>query len=295
MSQFESFLENYNRGSYTGSSATGAGGHNGANIKRESFDEFLGNSSDIKKQLSQSFGGGGSGGLSGGGLGGSLGSGGIGGGGGSLGSMNTALHYGGGISKPHSRRNSAYIKPQETSDAEDNDDDDGAGGADAKDQGNERKRRDNINDKIQELLKLIPSEYFATTQKDEPSRNEPSPGEKSPSEEDINNTVSKTGTKDGKPNKGQILTKSVEYLQNLQNLIDENNRKEVELILKLESLKLKHKNGGQVQEGVPVRIGYTSAERALGEIGVGPCSEDYFKNILVRSANSSKSGRKNSS
>ena len=306
MSQFESFLESYSGGNFPPTDATGFShderqvGNNtmstfnsnsnnvhninpntntnnynnnsnnmNMNIKREEIDEFLNSSVDIKRQLSQSFGGGSGG----------------------------PAHHGG-VSKPQSRRSSVYIKSQEGSDAEDNE-----GTEEDKEQGNERKRRDNINDKIQELLTLIPSEYFATpatttnsaTGKDESlMKKEASPSAASPTDDDVNNTVAKTGTKDGKPNKGQILTKSVEYLQNLQNLIDENNRKEVELIMKLETLKLKKRNNGKVQDGVPIRIGYTSAERALGEIGVGPCSDEYFKSVLVKSANSNKSGRKNS-
>ncbi|KAI5968735.1 RTG1 [Candida margitis] len=280
MSQFDAYLESYSNDQFKEGSSRHGGQHQNSipEIKRENFDDFLSGSADIKRQLSQSFSGSGAGGTGGGS--GNIGSGGI------TGSGNNAVHHGG-ISKPHSRRNSAYIRSQEGSDAEDNNDND-----DEENQGNERKRRDNINDKIQELLTLIPSEFFEI--KDEPKvKTESSPSERSPNEDDVNNTVSKTGTKDGKPNKGQILTKAVEYLQSLQNLIDENNRKEVELIMKLETLKLKQKNHGIVNDSVPIRIGYTSAERALGEIGVGPCSEDYFKNILVKSANASKSSRKN--
>ncbi|CAH6720352.1 retrograde regulation protein 1 [[Candida] jaroonii] len=170
-------------------------------------DEFV-NSSDIKRQLSQS--------------------------------MGTS----GGISKPTSRRGS--IVP--------NDDDDD-------DEGNERKRRDNINEKIQELLTLVPSELFNDNNKTE----------------DIDLQIKNSGTKDGKPNKGQILTKSVEYIQYLQNKIDENNRKEVEMLVKLRYLT----NGDKT-------ISHTSAEKALGEIGVGPLSQDYFKAVLVGSANANK-------
>ena len=82
----------------------------------------------------------------------------------------------------------------------------------------------------------------------------------------------------------------MEYLQYLQNLIDENNRKEVELIMRLKTLELKAAN--RPSENIPIRIGYTSAEKALGEIGVGPCSEEYFKNVLIKSASTSKSGRR---
>ncbi|CCG20783.1 hypothetical protein CORT_0A03950 [Candida orthopsilosis Co 90-125] len=272
MSQFDTYLESYSNDQFKeGSSRHGGRNQNSIpDIKRENFDDFLSGSADIKRQLSQSFsGGGGSSGV-----------------GGSSGSGGNAAHHGG-ISKPHSRRNSAYIKSQEGSDAEDNNDND-----DENSQGNERKRRDNINDKIQELLTLIPSEFFEV--KDESKvKKENSPSERSPNDDDVNNTVGKTGTKDGKPNKGQILTKTVEYLQSLQNLIDENNRKEVELIMKLETLKLKQKNNGIINDSIPIRIGYTSAERTLGEIGVGPCSEEYFKDVLVKSANASKSSRKN--
>ena len=100
------------------------------------------------------------------------------------------------------------MKSEEENDDED-DDEDG--------QGNERKRRDNINDRIQELLTL--------------------------------------------------------------------NRKEVELIMKLRNL-----------QGQPntAPIGNTSAEKALGKIGVGPLSEPYFKQILVNSASASKSARRGS-
>lgn len=179
-------------------------------------NELLSRSSDIKKQLSQSFQGGGS---------------------------------TGGIQKPLSRRNSAiHVKN------EDDDEDD---------QGNERKRRDNINEKIQELLSLVPPVYF----QEPAARDEDDGGTKS------------TGTKDGKPNKGQILTKSVEYIQYLQNLIDENNRKEVELQLKLKSLKMQHEGRGNA----PLSADTTSAELALGEIGVGPHSRKYFEEVLYQS------------
>ncbi|KAL6449565.1 RTG1 Retrograde regulation protein 1 [Candida maltosa Xu316] len=236
----------------------------GLNLNKDNFDNLLSGSFDIKKQLSQSLNNSGSG----------------------IGASNS-----GGISKPHSRRNSTYIKSHEGSDNEDDD----QGGND-KDGGNERKRRDNINEKIQELLTLIPADFFQNGTNNVP---EPKPkaattatnktAKESTPDDDLGKN---SGTKDGKPNKGQILTKSVEYLQYLQNLIDENNRKEVELIMRLKTLELKAAN--QPTENIPIRIGYTSAERALGEIGVGPCSEEYFKDVLVKSATTSKSARRNS-
>lgn len=162
----------------------------------------------------------------------------------------------GGILKPTSRRGSAIPK----TDNEDEDDDDG----------NERKRKDNINDKIQELLSLLPPELFV----EKVTSN-------SAVTDDIDISARNSGTKDGKPNKGQILTKSVEYIQHLQNVIDENNRKEVELLMKIKKLTAEDKS-----------IGYTSAEMALGKIGVGPLSNEYFKTVLVQSANANKSLRK---
>lgn len=182
-------------------------------------NELLSRSSDIKKQLSQSFQAGGSGGAI------------------------------GGIQKPLSRRNSAVHVKNEEEDEE---------------QGNERKRRDNINEKIQELLELVPPIYFSEmAAKDEEE-----------------GAIKNTGTKDGKPNKGQILSKSVEYIQHLQNLIDENNRKEVELQLKLKALKLQQ----QGRPNVPLSADTTSAEEALGEIGVGPHSRKYFEEILLQAS-----------
>lgn len=179
--------------------------------------ELLSRSSDIKKQLSQSFQGGAS---------------------------------SGGVQKPLSRRNSAIHIKNEDEDEED--------------QGNERKRRDNINEKIQELLALVPPVYFL----DMATREEEDGAAKS------------TGTKDGKPNKGQILTKSVEYIQYLQNLIDDNNRKEVELQLKLKTLRMQQ----QGRNNVPISADPTSAEKALGEIGVGPHSRKYFEEVLLQSS-----------
>lgn len=167
---------------------------------------------------------------------------------------------GGGVSKPQSRKNSVIVRH---SDEDDEDDED---------KSNERKRRDNINDKIQELLTLIPAELF--NEKDKAA-----PVAKNEEEADIAAAMRNSGTKDGKPNKGQILTKSVEYLQQLQAEIDDNNRKEVELIMKVKQLEMKRDG----KEGMPVSVGYTSAERALGEIGVGPLSDDYFKGVLMKS------------
>lgn len=158
----------------------------------------------------------------------------------------------GGVSKS-GRRGSVYAK---------NEDDKG----EEEEHHNERKRRDDINERIQELLTLIPPEYFSDNQKDLLN----SLGD---------NWSKSTGTKDGKPNKGQILTQAVEYIQALQNTTDENNRKEVGLLIKLKTYQ-------QQKEGctnVPIVVGPTSAELALGEIGVGPNSQEYFESVLLRS------------
>ncbi|KAG0682554.1 hypothetical protein C6P42_002836 [Pichia californica] len=99
----------------------------------------------------------------------------------------------------------------------------------------DRKRKDNINQKIGELLQLIPQTFFSDT------------SEKS------------SGTKDGKPNKGQILSKGVDYITFLQNEIDARNRREVELTMLLnQSTHNKH----------------TVAEEMLAKIGVGPLAEE---------------------
>lgn len=153
----------------------------------------------------------------------------------------------GGISKPQSRRNSAF---HVTSDPDD--DDEG--------QNHERKRRDHINDRIQELLTLIPASYFQDSAKEQLD----------------DGGTRNTGTKDGKPNKGQILTKSVDYIKVLQNTIDANNRMEVKLLLKLRKLEMYERGNANA----PVSVGTTSAELALGEIGVGPHSEKYFRQVL---------------
>lgn len=220
-------------------------------IKKElsPSNDVLSKSLDIKKQLSQSFGGGGG--------------------------------PSGGISKPQSRKNSIIpMKSNNASDNEDNDEDET--------QGNERKRRDNINEKIQELLTLIPAEFFQeSAQETKNTQNEA----ENDNDAAIAAAMKNSGTKDGKPNKGQILTKSVEYLQYLQNLIDENNHREVELQAKLKALTLQEQ-GSQASLPAP---DHTSAEYALGKIGVGPLCDDYYKQVLVSSAGTNKSGQRRAS
>ena len=99
----------------------------------------------------------------------------------------------------------------------------------------DRKRKDNINHKIGELLELIPPPFFADV------------------------SEKNSGTKDGKPNKGQILSKSVDYITWLQNEIDIRNRHEVELTLMLQ---------------LSPHNRHTVAEEMLAKIGVGPLAEE---------------------
>lgn len=134
---------------------------------------------------------------------------------------------------------------------------------------NDRKRRDNINDRIQELLTLIPREYFQEYYTSN------STGSGGNGEESVVGTPSSvsagtpkpkgTGTKDGKPNKGQILTQAVEYIARLQNQVDAKNREEVEHMLQLQ--KLAKSAGIDITD---INLENTSAEVELGRIGVGP-------------------------
>lgn len=145
--------------------------------------------------------------------------------------MSESYSDAGKITKVNSRRKSAVKRSDLPGGDDDGDDEDGDG----------RKKRDNMNDKIQELLALVPDDYFSDARD------------------------KATGTKDGKPNKGQILTKGVDYIQDLQNKIDENNRTEVELVWKLK--KLSHVKNTPITD---IQLSNTSAEIVLADIGVGP-------------------------
>lgn len=101
----------------------------------------------------------------------------------------------------------------------------------------ERRRRDNINDKIQELSILVPDSLLYSNDATGPNML----------------------TKEGKPNKSTILAKSVDYIRQLQTVIDEQNRKEIELQDIVQNL--------QRQLGLPVtEFPNTSAEIALARI-----------------------------
>ncbi len=107
----------------------------------------------------------------------------------------------------------------------------------------ERRRRDILNDKIDELASIIPHQLLVATPRSPPFHS-PNPG-----------------TKGGKPNKGTILSRSVDYIKSLQHSIDEQNNTEIQLqhILQI----LEHEKGiNQSQfEG-------TSAENALARLGI---------------------------
>ncbi|CCH61635.1 hypothetical protein TBLA_0F00910 [Henningerozyma blattae CBS 6284] len=141
----------------------------------------------------------------------------------------------------------------------------------------DRQRRDNINSKIQELLTLIPSDFFQEYYKNNSisnasgtSNNNINPTESNCSLQDdnLNIKLKGTGTKDGKPNKGQILTQAVEYITYLQNEVDKKNRAEIDLMLKIQELS--KKTGIIIND---INLENTSAEIMLAKIGVGPLSE----------------------
>ncbi|GCE97211.1 hypothetical protein ZYGM_004513 [Zygosaccharomyces mellis] len=131
----------------------------------------------------------------------------------------------------------------------------------------DRRRRDNINDRIQQLLSMIPHEFFQEYNRSN-NDSEQSLLDTSASDTPKESSIAKarsTGTKDGKPNKGQILTQTVEYINALQNQVDSKNREEAELIFKIQEL---CKRTGTIINDI--NLENTSAEVALSKIGVGP-------------------------
>lgn len=115
----------------------------------------------------------------------------------------------------------------------------------------ERRRRDNINDRIHELSTLIPEAFL-----NEPLAGSPILGPMgSPPPSQV------PGTKDGRPNKGTILIKSVDYIRKLQTVIDEQNQREIEMYDRLNIL--------ERQLGMPeTRLETSSAELALARLGI---------------------------
>jgi hypothetical protein len=105
----------------------------------------------------------------------------------------------------------------------------------------ERRRRDNINEKIKELCDLLPEQFLMAAL-------------------DIQGNPI---VKDERPNKGTILSRSVDYIKQLQVVIDEQNRREVELQEMVRSLE-------QQLGRPPTEFGHTSAEYSLSKAGIGP-------------------------
>lgn len=126
----------------------------------------------------------------------------------------------------------------------------------------EKPKKDQINDLIQQLLTMIPEQFFKDYVKKKESKEEAVGVSKSQASNSRNKG---TGTRDGKPNKGQILTQAVEYINFLQEQVDTKNREEVELILKVKDLC--QQTGSIVND---INLDNTSAEVALSRIGVGP-------------------------
>ena len=148
---------------------------------------------------------------------------------------------------------------------------------------NDRRRRDNINERIQELLEMIPDELFdsyyaraaeGNTPGQTPGSSSATPG--ASSSDAMAAAVAAavaakprgSGTRDGKPNKGQILTQTVEFITLLQNSVDSKNREEMELIAKVKHLS--KKTGTIVND---IDLEHTSAEVELSRIGVGPLAQ----------------------
>lgn len=155
---------------------------------------------------------------------------------------------------------------------------------------NDKKRRGNINDKIQQLLFMIPPEYFQDYYRRADSvdydSNQATPGASILSGSIGAKGNKGTGTKDGKPNKGQILTQAVEYISKLQNQVDARNREEVELILRVKELS--RKTGISIDD---INLENTSAEIALAKIGVGPLAgavDDFDPDVNSRTSNASE-------
>ncbi|KAK9468799.1 helix-loop-helix DNA-binding domain-containing protein [Lipomyces arxii] len=107
----------------------------------------------------------------------------------------------------------------------------------------ERRRRDNINEKIQELALLIPEHIFAGTGLTH-SGSASGVNSGSVGTEDSTPGVN-AGTplglsaalgKDGKPNKGIILRKSVDYIRQLQMTLEQHERRNQELEMKVQQL-----------------------------------------------------------
>ncbi|KAK9474175.1 helix-loop-helix DNA-binding domain-containing protein [Dipodascopsis tothii] len=125
----------------------------------------------------------------------------------------------------------------------------------------ERRRRDNINEKIQELASLIPETMLL----DQPfaaqaamSGNADSVGDGSPSTPGLSTSASGVTGRDGKPNKGVILRRSVDYIRQLQVVLEEQRRRNEELERKVQQLE----SGDASTPSLPAQATDLSAQAA---------------------------------
>lgn len=132
------------------------------------------------------------------------------------------------------------------------------------------KKTDSINERIQELRENLPDWIFEVDSKKNGAGTSHGP--------------KFTGTKNGKPNKGQILSKSVEYIEYLQDKVDENNKKEIELLIILKTLEDLKKIPNHAKYSTTL-FKNTSAEIELSNIGVGPLAENEDNEIQENETN----------
>ncbi|KAI7943249.1 hypothetical protein MJO29_013093 [Puccinia striiformis f. sp. tritici] len=145
----------------------------------------------------------------------------------------------------------------------------------------ERRRRDNINDRITELAGLLPSCLLDTVV--------------SPSESGVMMVVNEEPgqAEDGqsinshnKPNKGMILAKSVDYIKHLKHLLDLQSQRNNELEAELrrvrstpESQQEERKEADQDQQVMREDIAGEEGENVKGEEGQGGKNEDQSDQI----------------
>ncbi|KAK9262812.1 helix-loop-helix DNA-binding domain-containing protein, partial [Lipomyces tetrasporus] len=138
----------------------------------------------------------------------------------------------------------------------------------------ERRRRDNINEKIQELASLIPEHLLAGTGFSSGGSggagvNSGSVGTEASTPGGTAGTPSAASAaatgKDGKPNKGIILRKSVDYIRQLQTILEEQRRRNEELERKVQKL--------EQQQGIVSEPSNNSSLRNLSSSAVGRGAE----------------------
>ncbi|KAK9454554.1 helix-loop-helix DNA-binding domain-containing protein [Dipodascopsis uninucleata] len=149
----------------------------------------------------------------------------------------------------------------------------------------ERRRRDIINEKIQELASLIPEHLLlgAATSTNTSASTGNAAGVNSGSvgtdastpggfsSTPVSSAVAAAAGKDGKPNKGIILRKSVDYIRQLQTILEEQKRRNVELELRVQSLE-KQQGITRNMESGPSSISQQSGESNSG-LGISSSSD----------------------